>query len=166
METFHIDIWTPNITSLTISLNGVEKVYTPAMNAWNSYDIELADFGSPTTLNANGIEFKAQPFAAGVLYYDNIYFHKKPATGVKKVELSNVSVYPNPVNKELNISLDQSDLEYNVEISNATGQNVYAGVIAQGVNTTSINVDSFKKGIYFVKISNADASTVKKIVKK
>lgn len=165
METYHIDIWTPNITSLTLALNGVEKVYTPVMNAWNSYDINLADFGSPTTLNANGIEFKAQPFAAGVLYYDNVYFYKVPATGVKNVELANVSVYPNPVNKVLNISLGQSDLESNVEISSTTGQKVYAGVIAQGVNTTSINVDSFKKGIYFVKISNADGSTLKKIVK-
>lgn len=162
MKKFHIDIWTPNITSLTISLNGVEKVYTPTLNAWNPYDIDLAEFGSPTTLNANGIAFKAQPYAAGVLYYDNIYFHKNPATGVKSVELSDVSVYPNPTMGQLRVSAEQIISE--ITVRNLVGQSVKT-VTVNGLEKT-IDLSTISSGNYFVTLKLADGRfTTRKIVK-
>jgi hypothetical protein len=161
MKKFHIDIWTPNITSLTLALNGVKKVYTPVMNAWNSYDIDLTDFGSPTTLNANGIEFEAQPFAAGVLYYDNVYFYKLPATGVKNVELANVSVYPNPVIDVMHIQLPENNNRF--MMYDIVGNKVFDQFIPANYN---LDMSNFKTGIYFLKAENASGMMNGKVIKK
>lgn len=161
MKTYHIDIWTPNITSLTLALNGVEKVYTPVKNAWISYDIDLADFGSPKTLNANGIEFKAEPFAAGVLYYDNIYFYKEPASGIKNVELSNISVYPNPVIDVLHILLPENNNRF--MMYDIVGNKVFDQFIPADYN---LDMSNFKTGIYFLKTENAKGMMKGKVIKK
>jgi hypothetical protein len=161
MKTFHIDIWTPNISSLTIALNGVKKVYTPAKNTWISYDIDLTDFGSPTTLNANGIEFEAQPFAAGVLYYDNVYFYKLPSTGVKNLELSSKSVYPNPVIDVLNIQLSENNNRF--MIYDIVGNKVFDQFIPADYK---LDMSNFKTGIYFLKAENAKGIMTGKVIKK
>ena len=161
MEKFHIDIWTPNITSLTLALNGVKKVYTPAKNTWISYDIDLAEFGSPKTLNANGIEFEAEPFAAGVLYYDNIYFYKAPSTAVKNVELANVRVYPNPVIDVLHIQLPENNNRF--MMYDIVGNKVFDQFIPADYK---LDMSNFKTGIYFLKAENAKGTMNGKVIKK
>ncbi|WP_396182853.1 MopE-related protein, partial [Flavobacterium sp.] len=92
----HLDIWTPNVSFLRISLiraaGGGERPVTIAVtpNTWNSVDILLTDWSSQNGFSlANIAEIKYENVASltapswtsgGVLYLDNIYFSNVPLT--------------------------------------------------------------------------------------
>ena len=90
MTTFHIDAWTPNMTTFKIKLvnygaNGVngggddtesELFYTPTQNGWNSYEIPMTSFTGLNSRSALGqLIFAAVPAGTSTLYIDNVYFH-------------------------------------------------------------------------------------------
>jgi hypothetical protein len=72
----HIDFWTPDLTSVKVSLisagkeNAVTQVLTTA--SWNSVDIDLSNYTTPD-LSAI-IQIKLESTTPGTLYVDNIYF--------------------------------------------------------------------------------------------
>ena len=69
--------------------------------------------------------------------------------------LSNVKIFPNPVEDILNIDIQDKNLtEAVVQILNMTGQKVYEGVIAGQL--TSININSLTKGVYILRIQTID----------
>jgi hypothetical protein len=75
---------------------------------------------------------------------------------------SNFSVYPNPVQSELNITSDE--MMSNVKLVNVIGQTV----VAKNVNAkqTTVNTASLTNGVYFVRIQdNAGNTAVTKILK-
>ncbi|RAR46785.1 putative metal-binding motif-containing protein, partial [Flavobacterium lacus] len=92
----HLDIWTPNVSFLRISLiraagGGERPVTIPVTpNTWNSVDILLTDWSSQGGFSlANIAEIKYENVASltapswtagGVLYLDNIYFSNVPLT--------------------------------------------------------------------------------------
>ena len=88
MQTFHIDVWTPNSTNFNVKLvdfgaNGVygggddveqELSFTPTLNGWNAFDIPLSNFTGLTTR-----EHVAQMILVAsnsTVYIDNVYFYK------------------------------------------------------------------------------------------
>ncbi|WCO01398.1 T9SS type A sorting domain-containing protein [Psychroserpens ponticola] len=71
------------------------------------------------------------------------------------------SVYPNPVNNELNIS-STTNGHYN--ILNVNGQTLKQGVLVNGNN--NINLSQLKSGLYFLNIKNDTGSILKKVIKK
>jgi hypothetical protein len=85
MEFIHIDIWTPDATSIDIFPlpNGVvpaderfvTKTLTP--NQWNSFDIPVSDFTSQGLPIDNLKQFKF--VGSGTVFIDNLYFHKAPS---------------------------------------------------------------------------------------
>jgi Secretion system C-terminal sorting domain len=84
----HIDLWTPNCAAFDLYLIGgtEQKVtLTPALTGWNSYDIPLAAYNSPTlTLDAiiqlkfvaTAIPTSIPVGSSSTVYVDNIYFYK------------------------------------------------------------------------------------------
>ncbi|NVN93674.1 MAG: T9SS type A sorting domain-containing protein [Bacteroidetes bacterium] len=82
--------------------------------------------------------------------------------GINEVpsEVSNFSVYPNPVKNELNISSTAS--LKNVKIFNALGQEVINENVSG--NHYKVNTSSYIKGIYFVQIESEKGKTTKKFV--
>jgi hypothetical protein len=95
MQFFHIDVWTPNMTTFRIKLvdfgadnafgGGDDKehelVFTPTQGQWNGYDIPFADFtGLTTRANISQIIFSGLPTAAGTLFIDNVYFYNNNPT--------------------------------------------------------------------------------------
>ena len=90
---FHVDAWTPNMTSFKIKLvdfgaNAIfgggddvehELTYTPVLNGWNSYEIALTDFtGLVTKSHIAQLIFSGSPAGTGIVYIDNVYFHNVP----------------------------------------------------------------------------------------
>jgi hypothetical protein len=93
MNTFNVDIWTPNMTTFRVKLvdwgpNGIwngtapgsddtehELVFTPTLSGWNSYHIPLANFtGLASRAKLAQYIFSGLPAGLGTLYVDNVYF--------------------------------------------------------------------------------------------
>jgi hypothetical protein len=90
---FHLDLWTPNITTFRVKIvdfgadgnfgGGDDREHEvsliPSQNGWNSLDIPLSDFTGLTTKgHIAQIIFSCAPAGQGTLYLDNVYFHKTP----------------------------------------------------------------------------------------
>ncbi len=73
-----------------------------------------------------------------------------------------VKVYPNPANDKLIISTSNKGKEIKAELLNIQGQKMWAGVIQE---KTVIDVSSFPKGVYFLKVNNGEEVFVRKIIK-
>lgn len=76
----------------------------------------------------------------------------------------NISVYPNPVVNELTIELsDDIKGDINYTIVDVLGKTVYRGVSNEN-SSLSVDVSSYKKGVYFINFSNTQGQFVQKIV--
>ncbi len=118
MEFLHMDVWTANVDKLETSLisksNG-EKPVTKNLTAgeWTSLDIPISEFTSQglTVKDIYQLKLVGDPWAAGTVFVDNIYFYKAasatgnsgvtPITFEKSYELSSfdggdISVIDNP----------------------------------------------------------------------
>ena len=86
METLHIDIWTPDATTIDIYPlpNGVqpadERFVTKTLvpNEWNSFDIPMEDFTSQGLPVNDLLQFKF--VGSGTVFIDNLYFYKESVT--------------------------------------------------------------------------------------
>lgn len=75
-----------------------------------------------------------------------------------------VSIYPNPVEDELNIRTQNISEVLDYEVVNALGQSVKLGELP--VNTVNrISLSELSTGIYFIKLSTETSSFVQKIIK-
>lgn len=86
MEYIHLDVWTTDVTRIETSLislsNGEKPVWsnlTP--DTWTSIDIPISDFTSQglTVADIHQLKFVGDPWAAGTVFIDNIYFWKAPS---------------------------------------------------------------------------------------
>jgi len=78
--------------------------------------------------------------------------------------IKDVSVYPNPVNGELNVILPYSEMPYSVEITDELGRLIYQ----QNSTDTNIQFDmkQVSEGIYFLKIHGSELDMTKKLIVK
>ena len=94
---------------------------------------------------------------------DQIYYNAAFA-GIKEnnTKATNLSIYPNPFNEELTISLDQ-DQKSEVTIADITGKTI----VNQNFNTQIIKLDlsRMSSGQYIVSIKNDNSISTRKIVK-
>jgi hypothetical protein len=145
MANFHIDVWTPNMTTFRVKLVDVgangnfgggddregEIAFTPTQNGWNSYVIPLASFqavGLATRAHIAQLILSGIPVGQGTLYVDNIYFSRVNCTDVTPptVNCSNLTV---TFNGESSIPLVASQL--------ATASDNF-GTANLSINTSSI----------------------------
>lgn len=87
------------------------------------------------------------------------------AIGIKETEFNSIefSVYPNPTQGDLIVQTTLND-NYLIEITNVLGQMIYRKTIKTADKTT-IDVSSYKSGVYFVRLIQGQAQSVKKFVK-
>lgn len=84
--------------------------------------------------------------------------------GLDVINRTEFSVFPNPVQNQLKFMTHQDLSEMaSVEIFNALGQSVFQ---AKMPNDKQLDVSNLSSGMYFVKVSNGNQSTTKKIIKK
>ncbi len=129
----------------------------------NNGDITIPVTNSDIKFNNNPDQ------AVGHRYITGIGFTADQFTGVGVNEvaknISNVQVYPNPANSEATINFTmEKAANVDIQITNILGQTVYSTRIeaAAGANTTTIDVASYKAGMYFyTMIANGQKTTGK-----
>ena len=81
------------------------------------------------------------------------------STSIENTEVNNLKIYPNPVNKTLNISSDKKIKK--IEIYDALGRVIYA----ESNPSSAINVEQLESGLYSIAIIFDDNRIVKKFTK-
>jgi hypothetical protein len=107
--------------------------------------------------------------ASGELIFEGGEFEFSEATDMRVSESlssttfdeASLSIYPNPTNSLINIESNSGD-NLNVSLFDITGKQLYIGEMK---GSTSIDMNAFSSGIYFVKLDNGTQFTTKKIVK-
>jgi hypothetical protein len=171
------DVWTPPTVDFAIHVNAdtnrtIEAVFPLMALGKNSsvaegdsmgFEIEILDndgSGRDHVLSWNKNEHMAwyNPTKMGT-----IIFTENTITSFKNTELSNISVYPNPVSNNV---LIQSPLQFNeVVIYSVQGQLMYDQT---GLSTSyiSLDINNFKPGIYILNVKMNDGTCVNyKLVK-
>lgn len=76
--------------------------------------------------------------------------HFNLITSISEISIDNIKVFPNPVDSELHIS--GVEQEVNLSIVNILGEEIMSTIINK---ESTIDVSSFKKGVYFMRISDS-----------
>lgn len=80
------------------------------------------------------------------------------------MKVADVSVYPNPANQNITISLENADEEnYSVEMYNCIGSLVMKTNIIPG-SSNNISTSDLPNGIYFLNVTSGDTRISKKII--
>lgn len=86
------------------------------------------------------------------------------ATTAEFEMLRGMTVYPNPAQNELNISVGNSEMPDSYAIYNTLGQTV-ANVKVSGEASLTVNTSAYAKGIYIIKIFKGNESKTIKFIK-
>jgi hypothetical protein len=118
-----------------------------------------------------GITYEKQTLTSGlgstVTATAKIRINNAVYAGINEFSLDNsYSVYPNPASEQFNVSLDNNKAEnVSVEIFNQLGQSVKKENLGNNSNINSIiNTSGFTSGVYFVRTSFGNRSSVKKLI--
>ena len=85
-------------------------------------------------------------------------------TGIKNNNLENISVYPNPTKDIFTIDFKSSDInKAKIEVFDAIGKLVITQTITNSL--TTISLDSYAKGIYFVRVTSTEVNKTIKVIK-
>lgn len=78
-----------------------------------------------------------------------------------------IEVYPNPSNDVFNLSMVGSNGKVSIEVYNALGKQYYAEQknVTGNVLQTQINLTHVPSGIYFLRVTSEDGSSVKRLIK-
>lgn len=111
--------------------------------------------GTTNMITSNGI------YGSGV----NNWYKSGLSTGINSsnVSYTDVSIFPNPSNGEVNISLVNMNSNTTVSIVNTLGQVVSTKTILLGSTSTTIEAGTLAVGLYNVVINSQEGSVVKKL---
>jgi hypothetical protein len=166
MKYLHVDVWTPDETSLQITIisPGKEKLVTLsplALNKWNSFDIPLSQF---TGVSLNDLyQFKFVGSGGKIVYLDNLYFSKSAVTSVTElIDSVSFQLFPNPVQGKITITS-------NSEIKALVISNVYGQILKKVIvnaNTYYIDMSEFSAGNYFISVETKNGKLLnEKVIK-
>lgn len=127
------------------------------IDTWETLD--FSNFSFPV----RKVNFRIESSDVGQFINTPTYFavddvSTKNILSVEDKMLSNIKVYPNPINDLLVINGEFGDLI----ITAANGSIIYSGVHN---GHTELNVSSLNSGVYFVQLMNENGSFVTKVVK-
>lgn len=83
--------------------------------------------------------------------------------GIEENRLASANMFPNPTNDKLNITVPDGN-NFTVEVYDGIGTLVLSKAVTDD-NAGYIDLSSLTGGIYFVKVSNANVQSVKRVVK-
>jgi hypothetical protein len=139
-------------THIRIHSNGqdiLEKSIPTSGMGWNFYSIIDTLKLDPT----DSIEITLSAFAAGPsfgdIYFDQVEFilldSLSAVTGINS-SLYHISVFPNPVNEFLTITLQDQNVEHTISIYSLTGQIFHSLITSE--QSITVNMTDWKSGIY------------------
>lgn len=131
--------------SVMIRIQSSAWIDTLLSSGWN--DSLLSFVGS--NLKIDEIHFKSQPLTTGIFNFKN-----------EKA----IRVFPNPTNGIIRIQALGVNIQ-SIEIYNVLGETIYTTSNLKQQLLNEIDISSFQKGIYFVKINDGKKIHTEKIVK-
>jgi len=158
MKYLHLDVWTPNETSLKITLisPGKEKLIalTPlTLDTWNSFDIPVTDFTGVDMANVNQIKIVGSN--GKTIYLDNIYLY----TDVQGVDTQAPTAFTATKG-----NVTYSSVELLLNSTDNFGAIVYT--VTQGTNSVTINgVSAVQKSHTFTGLEPATLYTFSVVAK-
>ena len=180
MTHFHVDVWTPNMTTFRIKLvdagqDGVlgagtgvnattehELVFTPTLSGWNSYDLLLSNFTGLTNKSKIAqLIFSGLPVGGGTVFIDNVYFANTPLSN-QSFASQNIRMYPNPTTGIF--AIEGSKIIDAVNVYNVLGQEVLK--INPNATNVSIDMSKFNAGVYVLKTFIGGQVSTSKLYKK
>ncbi|RLD49370.1 MAG: hypothetical protein DRI94_11295, partial [Bacteroidetes bacterium] len=175
-------IYTNTINNTEYSVNSIplfeEKSFSiplKAIQTGEKYSLNITEFNFPnmyvylqdnlnnttTEIGLNDIFELTADAADSENRYELIF--EKSTSGMLLAENSSVTLYPNPNKGMFYLTAGNITSEYNVIITNVTGQIIYTHKFF-GNTSKIINLSNQSSGIYFVKIIFADNSSITKKV--
>ncbi len=140
--------------------NYTVKNYTFNDNSWTQRGIEVStwrssNFSESLALSADGDTF----IAASNKAFPRVYTFNETLLSTEKNSFKNtISLYPNPVNNTLNIRISKLNFKF-LTIYNLLGKQLIKST------NTKINLTSFSKGIYLLKLKTDKGVITRKIIK-
>jgi hypothetical protein len=153
-------------TSNTLICLGGSAVLTASTTAtsytWNTGATTLSVSVSPTITSTYTVNVSN---AASCSASSMVMITVSPCTGINEIFSNSISVYPNPNNGLINISLTSELAQHSsLEIYDAIGKLVVKQVLANELN--AINISNLNNGIYLFKLlNNSDIIKIGKLIK-
>ena len=148
--------WDENIDFTALKSDSVFIVvygYNGNSDSTNCYSLNVKSSFVPTAFNTSVSNLNAQPFLKRVNQHG---------------AANNFSVFPNPTSDALNITIPQTDSDYNsaMNLFDATGKLVLHKTVNLDVtrNNTELNVSVLPSGLYFLQINNGSAQSIFKVM--
>lgn len=142
--------------------------YNPGPDTWTA----LPDFSgvariTGSAFSINGIGYNGLGYASTYL---NDFWEYDPSVGIAKNNSDNsmnINIYPDPADEQFNIEIPKLPSENNrLTFVDAIGRVVMELSIDGNPQLLSVDCSSWLNGIYFLKLTTAEGSMVKKIMKK
>jgi hypothetical protein len=175
MESFHIDVWTPNVTTFRVKLvdfgedgafeggdDSEHEIIVEAhpQDTWVSHEISLDDFTGLTSFeNIAQLILSGLP-TGGTVYVDNVYFSRLSSSNAE-LNKNNFKLFPNPAQNQINISSDENIEQ--ISVYDVAGKLMMSRNIQN--NGATLDIAHLAKGMYtFVAIINDKTLTDKFII--
>jgi hypothetical protein len=178
---FHMDFWTDNTDLIGKVFNSKFSQWGGTQSEVSAMELNINDGSTPAIVSGQWVSIDVPISSAfsnnltrddlaqflitsnlGVVYVDNIYFHKN-TTASNEDFLKNVfSAYPNPTTNSWNITSVDTVIE-SIQVYDLTGKLVL-NQIGDSTNL-EINAESLSQGIYVAKVSSISGVQNLKLVK-
>jgi len=100
-----------------------------------------------------------------VIYDTHTTFTEDVSASINSSSNSNsFTIYPNPVNDILNISIKSND-KYEIQISDVNGKLIIEKTILPTGSLSQVSVSDLPQGVYFIKIISTSNTLIKKFIK-
>lgn len=142
-------------------LNG-DPCYSTRLEITETGVLQREDYDPPFQT----LHFSNQTTGYAIAYGSAIF---KNTTGTLSIENQinqnyNVQIVPNPASEKISISFANNlNIDFSIEINDNLGKTIFLNSY-QGVNQTTINTDSFAKGLYFLTIYNQEKRETHKLI--
>jgi hypothetical protein len=120
-------------------------------------------------LGAGIYEIVVQKASGGCIYEETVTVEADVLSDIYDASSNGIKIYPNPTNNHINIEIESlsalSDM-VNIEVYDNLGRTIQIGSISKlGGGKTTISLDSFASGTYFVKCYNSTFEKHFKVIK-
>lgn len=163
-----IDLINDTVYTDAIWWGTTKPTLTGNSNGWLNFNANIAGLGPIFNIQSGDtilyrftfISDSVQTFKDGLMF-DDFHFEDY-AEGIEEIQNDNlISVYPNPVNDQLSIKINQINSSQTIQITNYQGQVVYDNKYFQD---SYIDTKHLNNGLYFLSYSDTKSFSVKKFV--
>jgi lysyl endopeptidase len=142
----------------------VATSFLPTATQWRSDSININSLAGQSRVQ---IRFENKSGNGNNLYIDNInILHGFIDVGIDELAWQNsVNIFPNPTDGNIQIEFnDAVSGAITLNLYNSYGQKVFSEAVDAGRRTLNENFNTLPKGVYFLRISEANHTAVRKIV--